>query len=65
MPFTGPQIAATVAVCKLLVEAYRLKDITTHWAIAPKRKVDPNPLFPLADCREQALGSGAAPMGKA
>jgi N-acetylmuramoyl-L-alanine amidase len=65
MPFTTAQIAATNAIAKLLVEAYRLKDITTHWAIAPRRKVDPNPLFPLARCRELALGAGAAPMGRA
>ena len=65
MPFTTAQIAATNAICKVLVAAYRLKDITTHWAISPKRKVDPNPLFPLARCRELALGAKAAPMGRA
>jgi N-acetylmuramoyl-L-alanine amidase len=65
MPFTDAQIAATIAICHALVEAYSLKDITTHWAISPKRKVDPNPLFPLQRCREAAFGNNAPPMGGA
>ena len=65
MPFTDPQIRMTVAVCKALTEAYKLKDITTHWAVSPKRKVDPNPTFPLDWCRKLALGEAAGPMGRA
>ncbi|WP_170936919.1 N-acetylmuramoyl-L-alanine amidase [Rhodomicrobium sp. R_RK_3] len=65
MPFTEPQVRMTIALCKALVAAYHLKDITTHWAISPKRKVDPNPLFPLELCRELALGKAAGPMGLA
>ena len=62
MPFTDAQLDATTAICRALVEAYGLKDITTHWAISPRRKVDPNPLFPLQRCREAAFGKDAPPM---
>ena len=59
----GEMVRMTIALCKALVEAYRLKDITTHWAVSPKRKVDPNPLFPIELCRKVALGEAAGPMG--
>lgn len=65
MPFTDEQIRMTAALCKALVAAYGLEDITTHWAISPKRKVDPNPLFPLDWVRKLALGENAGPMGRA
>jgi N-acetylmuramoyl-L-alanine amidase len=65
MPFTERQVAATIAVCQMLVSAYGLQDVTTHWAVSPRRKVDPNPFFPLARCREAALGAKVLPMGRA
>ena len=65
MPFTDEQIRMTAAICKALVAAYDLNDITTHWAISPERKVDPNPLFPLDWVRKLALGDAAGPMGRA
>jgi N-acetylmuramoyl-L-alanine amidase len=66
MPFTDEQLRMTAALCRTLVDAYKLTDITTHWAISPKRKVDPNPLFPLDWCRTLALCEAAKkPMGKA
>ena len=65
MPFTDEQIRMTAALCRTLVGAYGLTDITTHWAVSPKRKVDPNPLFPLDWCRKLALGETAGPMRRA
>lgn len=65
MPFTATQITMTIALCKVLADAYAIKDITAHWAISPRRKVDPNPLFPIYWCRKLALGDGAGPMGRA
>lgn len=49
-PFRPAQIAAGVALVADLCWEYRipLTRITTHAAIAPGRKVDPGPLFPLA-----------------
>ena len=34
-----------------LVQRYRLDDVTGHDCIAPERKADPGPLFPMADLR--------------
>lgn len=68
MPFTDPQIRTTIALCKLLVETYDIEDVTTHYAISPRRKVDPNPLFPIYWARMLALGKDkyqAQPMGRA
>lgn len=50
--YTDPQIAAVTAICKALVERYKLDDITGHDCIAPERKNDPGPLFPMKLVRE-------------
>lgn len=47
MPYTDEQLYALEQVTKALVDHYDLKDITTHYAISPRRKVDVNPLFPI------------------
>lgn len=49
-PFTPAQLAAGVVLVADLCWDYRipLTRITTHAAIAPGRKTDPGPLFPLA-----------------
>lgn len=67
MPFTDEQLRMTIALCRTLVDGYQLTDITTHWAVSPGRKVDPNPLFPIHWCRKLALGEelAARAMGKA
>lgn len=57
MPYTEKQLDALQLVCSTLVDVYPLiEDITTHWAIAPGRKVDTNPLFPLSHFRAKVLG---------
>ena len=50
--FTDAQIGAVTAICKALVEKYNLDDITGHDCIAPERKLDPGPLFPMQAVRE-------------
>lgn len=59
MPYTPEQISLAVNINIALMEAYpTIKDVSTHWFIAPKRKVDTNPLFPLDYIRSRVLGRG-------
>ena len=52
LPYTPEQIKAVTAICRALVEEYPdCNEILTHWEIAPKRKIDTNPLFPLEELR--------------
>lgn len=52
------QIDAVVELCRALVAAYpTITEIVTHWMIAPTRKVDTNPLFPLDEVRRRVFGS--------
>jgi N-acetylmuramoyl-L-alanine amidase len=50
--YPAAQLAACEAVSKLLVARYRLDDITGHDCIAPTRRTDPGPAFPLHALRE-------------
>ena len=57
MPYTQEQIEAVTSLCKALAGAYPdISDVTTHWFISPKRKIDTNPLFPVEAVRRAALG---------
>ena len=57
MHYTAPQIAAVTDILDALFAGIRsLSDITTHWYVSPGRKVDVNPLFPLAEVRARVLG---------
>lgn len=47
------QLNAVVAVTRALVARYNLDDITGHDCIAPERKDDPGPAFPMQAVREQ------------
>lgn len=51
------QIKAVKELSQALVKKYNLDDCTTHEAIAPERKNDPGPCFPLEDLRD-ACGFG-------
>lgn len=50
------QLAASIGVAQALVAAYKLKDILGHDDIAPKRKTDPGPAFPMAAYKSRTLG---------
>jgi len=49
--YPAAQLDACTAVAQVLVARYQLDDITGHDCIAPERKNDPGPAFPMADLR--------------
>lgn len=49
--FPEAQLAAVFEISKLLVARYKLDDVTGHDCIAPERKEDPGPAFPMEDLR--------------
>ncbi len=56
--YTEDQLSATEELCALLIGAYPVKWILGHEEIAPERKQDPGPAFPLDDLRRRLLGAG-------
>jgi N-acetylmuramoyl-L-alanine amidase len=56
--YPAAQLAACEAVSKLLVARYNLDDVTGHDCIAPTRKTDPGPAFPMQALREACGFSG-------
>ncbi|MGY0195680.1 N-acetylmuramoyl-L-alanine amidase [Leptothrix sp. BB-4] len=54
--YTAAQIQRATELAELLVSTYRLEDVLGHEDIAPGRKTDPGPAFPLASVRAHALG---------
>lgn len=50
--FPDAQLAACAAAALALVTRYRLDDIVGHEDIAPERKNDPGPAFPMGKLRE-------------
>lgn len=46
------QLAACEMVAKLLCDRYRLDDITGHDSVAPDRRDDPGPAFPMENLRK-------------
>ena len=51
-------------LCRLLIREYGIVEIVGHEEIAPDRKVDPGPAFPLDEMRTRLLG-GTGPDGLA
>lgn len=45
------QLKAVFDIAKLLVATYKLDDVTGHDCIAPERKDDPGPAFPMEELR--------------
>ena len=57
MEYTPEQVKAVTELCQALVTAYPdIEDVTAHFVVSPKRKVDVCPLFPLEEVRQAALG---------
>lgn len=54
--FPPEQIAAAVRVGQVLHEAFAFQDILGHDDIAPERKRDPGPAFPMGAFRSMVLG---------
>jgi N-acetylmuramoyl-L-alanine amidase len=53
--FTEKQIDAVERICLILKEKYPITEIVGHDDIAPKRKTDPGPAFPLQNLRNNVL----------
>ncbi len=54
--YTGAQIERALEVATLLASTYGLADVLGHDDIAPGRKQDPGPAFPLEALRSRVLG---------
>jgi len=54
--FTEIQLQTAIEVAALLVKTYELKDVIGHDDIAPIRKSDPGPAFPMASFRSRVMG---------
>jgi N-acetylmuramoyl-L-alanine amidase len=50
------QIEAALTVAGLLINEYGLKDVVGHEDIAPHRKCDPGPAFPMSSFRSRLMG---------
>lgn len=62
LSYTPEQISAVTEICRALRDAYpTIGFIAPHWEIAPGRKVDTNPRFPLGRLRNSIFGVFAGP----
>lgn len=53
--YTEVQISRTLSLCKALCSHYNISTIVGHDEIAPSRKVDPGPAFPIQKFKAAAL----------
>ncbi|MCU0882055.1 MAG: N-acetylmuramoyl-L-alanine amidase [Hyphomonadaceae bacterium] len=57
MAYTPEQIEAVLTLGSFLfAQVPTLMDVVTHWYVAPGRKTDTNPLFPLASVKARIMG---------
>lgn len=54
--YTAPQMDATIELVSLLCQTYSIEDILGHEDIAPGRKRDPGPAFPMRSFKARVLG---------
>lgn len=54
--FTGEQIETVLGITTLLMREYQLKEVLGHDDIAPLRKSDPGPAFPMESFRARLFG---------
>jgi N-acetylmuramoyl-L-alanine amidase len=53
--YSEEQLTSCFDLCRCLTRTYPIKTIVGHEEIAPGRKIDPGPAFPLERLREQIL----------
>lgn len=53
------QLDVVTDLCRLLTDTYKMRYILGHEEIAPQRKQDPGPAFPLDELRQRLLPSAA------
>jgi N-acetylmuramoyl-L-alanine amidase len=58
--FPPAQLAAAEEVCKAIFRRYHIDDVVGHDEIAPGRKTDPGPAFPMPAFRHNILSSPTA-----
>jgi N-acetylmuramoyl-L-alanine amidase len=56
--FSLEQLHAAAEIANLLVRQYGLRDVIGHDDIAPARKTDPGPAFPMESFRARVMGRG-------
>lgn len=54
--YTDIQLEVSIEIAALLVKTYSLTDIVGHEDIAPFRKSDPGPAFPMSSFRAKSMG---------
>jgi N-acetylmuramoyl-L-alanine amidase len=54
--YTAEQMNVSLEIAALLVKQYSLKDVIGHEDIAPIRKSDPGPSFPMSSFRSKVIG---------
>lgn len=62
--YTGAQIERALELAEVLVTRYGLEDVLGHEDIAPGRKSDPGPAFPLEAVRARVAGREADTLGR-
>ena len=58
--FPPEQVRVVEELCRLLIDEYDIRHILGHEEIAPDRKIDPGPAFPLDDFRARLLAPPVA-----
>ena len=57
--YTDEQIAAVKELCRTICKAFEIKEILGHEEIAPGRKCDPGPAFPLDALRDEIFAQSS------
>jgi len=62
--YTDVQIAAVKTACEAICAAYKIKYILGHEEVAPGRKSDPGPAFPLDELRNEIFNVEVKPVNE-